>query len=211
LKKLNAVGEVFQAVIIHGCFYHLTQNIYRKIQSAGLQERYQNDDDLSLSLRMLPALAFVPTIKVIHAFETLQDSMSEELAAVTDYFEDNYIGPLRRQRQRASPTFAINFWNVHDRVENELPRTNNAVEGWNRKMQSAVGCHHPNIWRFIGILKREFGLNHAKMDQLNGGHLPPPQKKKYKDCNARIVHVVRDFAHRDVLDYLKGIANNINF
>ena len=79
--------------------YHLTQNIYRKIQPSGLQERYQNDEDLSLSLRMLPALAFVPTNEVIHAFETLQDSMSEQLAAVTDYFEDNYIGRLSRRRQ----------------------------------------------------------------------------------------------------------------
>ena len=105
----------------------------------------------------------------------------------------------------------MDFWNVHDRVVNELPRTNNAVEGWNRKMQSAVACHHPNIWKFISILKREFGLNNAKMDQLNGGHLSPPQKKRYKDCNARTVHVVRDFSHRDILDYLKGIANNISF
>ena len=33
---MNAVQEAFGEVEIHGCFYHLAQIIYRKIQANGL-------------------------------------------------------------------------------------------------------------------------------------------------------------------------------
>ena len=190
-----------------GCFFHLAQNIFRKVQSAGLQERYQNEEDLSLSIRMIPALAFVPVDKVLQSFEFLQESLSEEI--VVDYFEDNYIGRLRRNR-RAIPMFDASIWNVHSRVTNDLSRTNNAVEGWNRKMQSGVSCHHPNIWRFLQILKREQSLNNVNVNQLLGGHMPQAPKKKYKDCATRIVNIVADFENRDIKNYIKAIAYNIS-
>ena len=46
---MNAVQEAFGEIEIHGCFYHLTQNIYRKIQANDLQECYMNDEDVSVS------------------------------------------------------------------------------------------------------------------------------------------------------------------
>ena len=207
---INAATECFANVEIHGCFFHLAQNIFRKVQSVGLQDRYQNDEDFALSIRMIAALAFVPSEKVIESFKTLQESLSEEFATVMDYFEDNYIGRLRRNR-RAVAVFETSIWSVHSRVANSLPRTNNAVEGWHRKMQSAVSCHHPNIWSFLRILKREQSLNNVNLNQIFGGHLPEQPKKKYKDCSSRIANIVADFDNRDIIEYLKAIAYNINF
>jgi hypothetical protein len=207
---INAVQDVYPDAKIQGCLYHLSQNIYRKVQSLGLQERYQTDAEFSLLMRMIPALAFVPIDEVINVFEELQEAMSPEGIPVLDYFEDSYIGRKRR-RNRAVPLYAHEIWNVNGRVNGNLPRTNNNVEGWNRKMQAAVSCHHPNIWRFITILKREYGLNNNVIDQALGGHAPPPPKKKYKDCNSRIVNIVQDFNNRAKLDFLRGIAHNIQF
>jgi hypothetical protein len=209
--SMNAAIAIFPTVSIHGCFYHLAQNIYRQVQAVGLQERYRTDEDLALTTRMLPALAFVPANQVVDSFETLQEQAPDELTPVMDYFEDNYIGRLRRQGRRAAPTFAIAVWNVHNQVEENLPRTNNSVEGYHRKMQTAVSAHHPNIWRFLNILKREQSVNNTYLDQLLGGHAPPPQRKKYRDNNTRISRIVRDFGQRDRLDYLRGIAHNISF
>ena len=208
---MNAATAAFPNAVINGCFYHLAQSVYRNVQAAGLQQRYQVDADFALAARMLPALAFVPIPQVIDYFETVQANAPDALAPVIDYFEDNYVGRLRRQGRRAAPRYPIAVWNVHDRVENDLPRTNNSVEGWNRKMQTAVSGHHPNIWRFLGILKREQNINNAHMDQLLGGHEPPPQRKKYRDCNTRIVTIARDFYQRDALQYLRGVAHNISF
>ena len=179
------------------------------MQAVGLQERYHNDEDLAVSVRMIPALAFVPLDKVVEAFETLQDSLPAELEGVINYFEDTYIGHLLRRR-RATPMYHTQIWNVHSRVVNDLPRTNNGVEGWNRKMQSAITSHHPNIWRFLRILQREQSLTNAQLNQLFGGHAPQPPKKKYKDCSVRISHIVADFNNRSIKDYLKAIALNIS-
>ena len=66
-----------------------------------------NDEDVSLSVRMLAALAFVPEDQVIKAFEAIQEEMSEmseELQSVVDYFEDTYID-RRRRNGRWKPTF----------------------------------------------------------------------------------------------------------
>ena len=149
IAAINAVNESFPGVVINGCFYHLAQNVYRKVQSAGLQERYRIDEDFAVSIRMIPALAFVPPQNVVESFETLQENASNEILPLLDYFEDTYIGRLRNRRNaRAAPLFSTDIWNVHGQVENGLPRTNNSIEGWHRRMQSAVSAHHPNIWRF---------------------------------------------------------------
>ena len=57
-----------------------------------------------------------------------------------DYFEDTFIGRPTRRNGRRAPQFPISLWNVHDRVEEGLPRTNNTVEGWHRSFQSNVGA-----------------------------------------------------------------------
>ena len=44
---------------------------------------------------------------------------------------------------------------MYDQTIGDLPRTNNAVEGWHRRLQANVGAYHPNFWKFIDILKSE--------------------------------------------------------
>ncbi|KAL3853327.1 hypothetical protein ACJMK2_016875 [Sinanodonta woodiana] len=199
---INAATECFANVEIHGFFFHLAQNIFRKIQSVGRQDQYQNDENFALSIWMIAALAFVPSKKVIESFKTPHESLSEEFATVMDYFEDNYIA-----------VFDKSIWSVHSRVANSLPRINNAVERWHRKMLSAVSCLHPNtsVWSFLRILKREQSLNNVNLNQIFGGDLPEQPKMKNKDCSSRITNIVADFDNHDTIEYLKAIAYNINF
>ena len=57
---INAIRNVLLQTIIVGCFFHLLSNLWKHIQRAGLQERYMNDPEFGLQLRMIAALAFVP-------------------------------------------------------------------------------------------------------------------------------------------------------
>ena len=98
LAVINAFQEVFVGVDVHGCLFHLSQNIYRKVQEQGLQVRYSNEPEFALRIRMLAALAFVPMPNVLDAFESLMETFPMEAIPVADYFEDNYIGRLRRNR-----------------------------------------------------------------------------------------------------------------
>ena len=115
---------------------------------------------------MLAALAFVPVDDIVESFEHLAASMPDETQPITDYFEDTYIGRLQRHGRR-QPPFAHTMWSVHNRVEEGLPRTNNHVEGWHRRMQSNVGAYHPSIWHFLNVLRREQSLNESR----EGGYI----------------------------------------
>jgi hypothetical protein len=104
---INAFLQQFPQSTVHGCFFHLSQCIWRQIQQAGLQVRYSQDAEFALQLPLLPALAFVPPNDVVDAFEQLLDSQfcvenENVLLLVLNYFEDTRLGRLDRRRRRRS-------------------------------------------------------------------------------------------------------------
>ena len=140
-----------------GSFFHLSQSIYRKVQNLGLQTRYRDDGEFAVSVQMLPA--------------------DNVFGPIITYFEDNYIGRMRGSR-RVPCNFPPRVWNMFDRAKDELPRTNNNVEGYHRRLQSSVSAHHPSLWKFLDILKREQALNRAVVIQANAGQSSEPINKK---------------------------------
>ena len=124
---------------------------------------------------MIAALAFVPPHDVTNYFEPLSGHIRNEYGddcdEVLEYMEDNYIGRLRVNAPRRAPTFLNQIWNVFHRTFDELPRTNNSIEGWHRNFQTTVGVNHPSLWRFLDVLKQEEALNRVTILQTLGGHL----------------------------------------
>ena len=59
---MNSAENVFAGITVTCCFFHLSQNIWRRIQKNGLQPLYRNDPDFAKFMRMIAAvaLAFVP-------------------------------------------------------------------------------------------------------------------------------------------------------
>ncbi len=58
--------------IISGCLFHFGQCIWRHIQDCGLTKKYHDDNDFHLNVKKLIALAFVPLVDVIKAYELLK-------------------------------------------------------------------------------------------------------------------------------------------
>ena len=190
---------------------HFSQNIYRKVQSEGLQHQYMADETFSNNVKMLAALAFIPLNDVINAFVTVVAQMPEQLDPIIDYFENNYIGVMHR-RGRRRPRFPLELWNVNNRVEEEIPKTNNNVEADHRHLQVAILSFHPNIWTFLKVLKKEEALKRLEIIQMEAGEGPPPQKIRYRECSSRIQAIVKDYDNnRNTLSYLRGIAHNLSF
>lgn len=86
------------------------------MQSEGLVERCLNDEEFRINVKMISAIAFVPTDDVIDAFTELSDHCGQDEQAILDYFETYYIGEQRCGR-RLHPRFAHEMWNVHGRVK----------------------------------------------------------------------------------------------
>ena len=76
-------------------------------------------------------------------------------------------------------------------------------------MSSAVNAHHPNIWKFLDVIRKEQCLNSAITAQAMAGHASPPPRQQYVTTARRIVQVVQDFNNRPMLDFLRGIAYNV--
>ncbi|CAF0892755.1 unnamed protein product [Didymodactylos carnosus] len=60
--------------------------------------------------------------------------------------------------------YGINIWNVHDAIINDLPRTNNHVEGYNSRLESNFP-KHPHIYHFIELLRDEHLYQHDRAEE----------------------------------------------
>ncbi|XP_077287951.1 uncharacterized protein LOC143912539 [Arctopsyche grandis] len=83
---INAIRTELPLTVHRGCFFHFSQCIFRRIQESGLQIRYREDPELALTLKMLPALEFVPANEVVPTFEYLVNTSTfpEEIQRVVD-------------------------------------------------------------------------------------------------------------------------------
>ncbi|XP_076036661.1 uncharacterized protein LOC143022389 [Oratosquilla oratoria] len=203
----------FPITLQNGCFFCFSQRVFRVIQNNGLKQKYETDTRFALRMRMLPALAFGPIATVTDAFELLCDNNTFLHAAqeVVDYFEDTWIGRPNRRNGRRPPLFRHDMWNMYSRVLDDLPKTNNSLEGWHRRFETEVGVHHPNIWRFIKCLQKEQGFNEVQTEQYVGEIEPEPPRKRYLDAAKRIKRLIQAFDPNNTIDYIREIAHNLSF
>ena len=158
-------------------FFHLSQNIYRRIQAEGLAMNYRQDREFSLKIKMLPSLAFVPEIDVIDCFNILMQNFPENAQSVANYFENNYIGRKLPNGSRRAPIYPIRLWNMFTRVCNHQARTNNYVEGWHNAFQTTVSGSHPTISKLLAMLQREQSLHEATLAKWEAGEVKVVSRK----------------------------------
>lgn len=141
-----AFQTTFPAVRLSDCFFHMSQSIYRHIQSTGLQEQYNTQDSLlKLYTHMLAALAFVPEDHVEELFDLLKTESPRDLTLVIDYFAEYYViekpatGRGRGRIRALPPRYSISFWNHYQATINGKHRTNNISEGWHNRFHILMG------------------------------------------------------------------------
>ena len=103
MAAIQAARAAFPNAAQSGCFFHLTQNIYRRVQDEGLKVRYETDANFALQCRMIEALAFVPPAEVPDAFDSLVAHIPVDHVPVMDNFEDTHICRPNRRRARRNP------------------------------------------------------------------------------------------------------------
>ena len=212
LAIVNGWKSVFPETKERFCFFHFSQNIYRKICSEGLKQRYDCDLEFSFKIKMLTALAFIPPEDVIVAFELLivEGEFASEFDIIIDYLEDTYIGRYDlRLRKRRTPRYCIEHWNQYKAVVDNEPRTNNNMEGWHNSFSKLVGTH-PTIWKFLSSLKLEQNNNELKLERILAGCETATKKKKYRDYDERLQKIVKKYNSDTKITYLRSVAHNIS-
>lgn len=176
---------------------------------SGLLHRYNSEAAFSLQARMIVSLAFVPIAGLDAAFDALTETLPAELQPILTWFEDYYIGtPFGRNRRRRPALFPPEIWNVYDRVINEQCRTNNHAEAAHRRLQTEFEVKHPSIWRFIDGLRAIQKSRDLQFEQFVAGAPAPQKRRKYRQADERILNIVRMYADREIIDYLRGLSHN---
>lgn len=209
LGAINAFKEAFPNAELLGCFFHLVKNMKKHLAHMNLLSRYNTDADFSLQARMVTSLAFVPEGDLDDAIDHLFDELPNELHPLLEWFEDSYLGrPQRRGRRRRNALFPPTLWSVYNRVLDGTDRTNNHAEAAHRRLQNEMSMDHPTIWKYIDALKKIQSGRDLYYEQLLSGQQPPTKLKKYRDCDERIILIVRDYRNRNITEYLRAISHN---
>lgn len=134
--------------------------VHLETYSIGLQTKYAQNEEFAHQLKKLIALAFVPVNNIILTYEKLIDTNFYThneliLQPLLDYYEETWIGKRNRRGKRQNAHFPIALWNSYNRTQENLPRTNNAIEGWHHEFAVRLQAHHVTIWKFIEGLQME--------------------------------------------------------
>ena len=192
IGAINAVRGEYPNSNVYGCLFHLSKNVYKKVQANGLAALYLNDQVFRNNIRMICTLAFVPIPDIQRSFNALCQICGNGEVPIIDYFATNYVGELHNGIRRPL-IFDHELWSVYDRVVNNLPRTTNAVEGWHNAFARSVGQSHANIWTFIDMLKKEHVHVHLTITQHLAGLPPPKPRRKYAEISNSINTIVANY------------------
>lgn len=212
----NSVLTVFPRWVVQYCFFHLGQSTYRKVQSSGLQEQYNDPEDRSIkeATHMLLALAFVPPADVLATYDQLKEELPDELEPVQKYFEEYYLMGVRRRggRRGVPPRFDPVMWNTYEATVSNSHRTNNIHEGWHNKFQQVVGKHHPSFYGACEEFRKEQADTETILAQMDLGQaVKAAPKKKWLQVQRRIRNIVGAYAeykeNDDVLAYLRTLGH----
>jgi len=200
-----------------GCFFHLTQSTWRKIQELGLSNVYKSSDSFRLLAGMLDGLAFLPLDRVSEGMTYVRSVMPPSAAPLVDYFDVNYVSGsvyvddddvVHRQPARFLPS----TWSVHTATLSGGDRTNNNSEGWNSRLQHAIGHQHPSIWRLIEALQADAAEASSRILRHATGALSPKrQSRATKEYQLRLQRLCQDFicGHRPMDNFLRAVGHSI--
>ena len=84
------------------------------------------------------------------------------------------------------------------------------VEGWHHAFQSSVSCHHPNIYKLIEHIQAEQDHTEQLIARFNAGNQTAvSSKNKYVQVTRRLTVLLLMNGTRPLLEFLRGVAHNI--
>ncbi|XP_068204568.1 uncharacterized protein [Palaemon carinicauda] len=207
---LNAIENVLGPHIhTKTCFYHLTQNTWRKVQSLGLSNVYKQDESTRHFCGMIDGLAFLPADKIIDGINFLKLNCPTHLEPLLEYFDSVYVTGTKRRSRQIPPLYSPEKWSVYEATVNGEDRTNNLCETWNNSFKYLVGYSHPTILTAIEALNKDAVLVKTSLEKnAIGEPLRKKQKRETVKLQSRLQRLCLDFSYgtKDIEAFLNGVA-----
>ena len=114
------------------------------------------------------------------------------LSKFNDYMTETYVHGSVSQ-------FYIELWNVHEAIIKKIPRTNNHVDGLNRRLNTQLPTH-PHIFHFVEHLREEHIYQQHKSQELR------VQVRKRKRVYDEIDDTLSRLLHQNDIGELSNLA-----
>ncbi|XP_068717492.1 uncharacterized protein [Montipora capricornis] len=168
-----ALRDVIPHAKLHGCVFHWTQALWRKVQELGLQSSYTHDRGTHVYIKKMMALPFLPEEEIEPMFQRLQRQASEPLQQFTEYVNNTWI----------NGTWGPSDWTAFKKAI----RTNNDVEGWHNALnRRASGRGQLPLYLLIKFLHKEATLTALHIRLVSERKLKRIQRRKYRELQAKL-------------------------
>ncbi|KAF0985856.1 hypothetical protein HZS_7277, partial [Henneguya salminicola] len=113
---IGAFRTTFPNCSNHGCLFHLTKNMLRKLSDEGLLRRYNTDHDFALAARMIGALSFVPIEDIDGAKIATGLGVVHVSSPYAVYRTNNYVEAAHQRLQAEFGMDHPNIWKFIDGI-----------------------------------------------------------------------------------------------
>ncbi|KAG0440244.1 hypothetical protein DMUE_1883, partial [Dictyocoela muelleri] len=170
---------------ISGCFFHLSQIIWRRIQKEGLTTVYKSNSYFRACSRMILAFSFLPKSfipeMVIHYENYISNfEFHEDINLIWRFFKSNYL----RLNSENTSIFSYEFWTTSGRVSENVSLTTNCLERWHRSLNSHFQNAHPNLNTLLSAIHIEHNIASIKIIQSLYKQVP------YKEINYELKNIL---------------------
>ncbi|RNA45211.1 hypothetical protein BpHYR1_000995 [Brachionus plicatilis] len=190
----NALSSVFPGVHIYGCYFHLTQNFWRKmIKIPGFLENfYKKESKFKDAFFMCKSLCYVPQQDVRYIYKKLKAVLDNSFLPFLDYVGKYYI-----ENRLKTARFPIPTWNLYCRVLDNLPRTNNTVECWHNVF-TTTEKKHLTIFELVEKMRLEQSHTENNIVQIRSGLVFERNVDQIR-LDKRIFNLVLNYDRNDCL------------
>ena len=197
---IDAVRQQFPQTVHLGCHFHFGQCIWRKIQDGGLTTAYRENKKVSDFVQKCVALAFVPISEVRVTFDALVELLDRDTRELVGSFIDYFICTWLNG-------YSLLLWNKYGNdVHN---RSNNKMESWHASLRRVMPALYPNIYVYIGALKKIYACTKIEIAKAAMGESPPRRKPKYIQLEQRLIQVTNK--HRSGSITTMQLVNKVQY
>ncbi|CAF1089264.1 unnamed protein product [Brachionus calyciflorus] len=106
--------------------------------------------------------------------------------------------------ENKKPLFDIILWNVHSRINESLPRTNNFVESWHKAFSSMLNSH-PLVYSLIDAFKKEQKKTEDLIIQLQTG-IQYKRQPAYFILDKRIQELMKEYTIENFDNFYENLS-----
>ncbi|KAG0441400.1 hypothetical protein DMUE_1081 [Dictyocoela muelleri] len=172
IAVFNSIKTIFPNTKINGCNFHFNQLIVNFLKKNQLIGIYKVNEKFRKFVKYLLILSYVPKEKIEVEFEKIiaikEDNNIYDI--IIKYFKLNFIENFDNKIKNKD------FWNVYDRVKENIPTTTNSCEAYHRHINSKISRKNMNLVRVIEILKQEERRLKLKIQKLKSATFQSDEK-----------------------------------